>query len=195
MAEVEDGSPAFHLRSDVAVSRKPRRGGDLGGLACIAARFRLLIASAFGGIVGARAGLAFAVEGRGCDRLNRPLGKRRQSQLLRREVDVDQIGAEDIRADQAVFVYDGRPIANGDYTICKLQFADSNVIGYCHISTLQTLIADSGKTDVGDARQASFLRAFTTDEDSAGAGIQQQAAVAVVQFNRQTIADDVSRVA
>src|ERR1017187_10227557 len=110
MAEVEDGSPAFHLRSDVAVFRKARRGGDLGGLAGIAARFRLLIASAIGGIVGARAGLAFAVEGRGCDRRSRPLGKRRQSQLLRREVDVDLIGVEGIRGDQPVFVGGGPPV-------------------------------------------------------------------------------------
>ena len=120
-----------------------------------------------------RAGLAFAIEGGGCHRLIRPLGKRRQSQLLRREVDVDQVRAENIRADQAVLVSDGHAITNRDrdHTVGKLQFSNSNVIGYGQITALQALIANSGKTDIGDARQTSLFGAFTSDENSAGAGI------------------------
>src|SRR5271166_2627784 len=120
-----------------------------------------------------RARLAFAIEGGGRHRLIRPLGKRRQSQLLCREVYVDQIRAENIRADQAVLVSDGGAIADRNHAVCKLQFSDLNVIGYGQVTTLQALIANSGKTDVGDACQTRLLGALASNENSARAGIQQ----------------------
>src|SRR5260370_38803066 len=98
-----------------------------------------------------------AIQRRWGSRVVWALGQWRQGQAHSRQVDVDKVASEYIRADQTIFVADGVLVADEHNAILERQLANVDAVGQGQVATLRPFVVEA---TVVRRRNACQFRSF-----------------------------------
>src|ERR1700683_2102636 len=104
------------------------------------------------------------------------------------KIDVHQIAAEDVGANQAIVIQHGISIDDVHIATLELQAPDLDGVRETHVPRGSALVANAARLLLDDSLHASFVRYFLVDQDSASAGIQPQLGGSAVHFDDESIA-------